>query len=117
MEIARTYTFEAAHTLPNLPEGHKCGRLHGHSYRVTVWVDSDLELDGRGFAGFDFAEIDQAWQEQVHCNLDHSYLNDTLQNPTAEIVAQWIHEQMETALGGPVSIELQEGPRSKVRFP
>ena len=43
MEIWKDFTFEAAHRLPNLPEGHKCTRLHGHSYRVRIYVEGDLD--------------------------------------------------------------------------
>ncbi|HEX7340222.1 MAG TPA: 6-carboxytetrahydropterin synthase, partial [Rhodanobacteraceae bacterium] len=38
MEISKQFTFEAAHRLPHVPEGHKCGRLHGHSFVVEVHV-------------------------------------------------------------------------------
>lgn len=116
MRISREFTFEAAHVLPNLPEGHKCGRLHGHSYRVVVWIEA-ADTDKRGFAGFDFAEIDEAWASHVHPVLDHSYLNDTFKNPTAEFVCQWIWARMEEALGTPIRIEFLEGHRSRVNYP
>jgi hypothetical protein len=34
--ISKTFTLEAAHRLNGLSEGHKCGRLHEHSYTVQV---------------------------------------------------------------------------------
>lgn len=92
-EIAREYRFEAAHRLPNVPAEHKCARLHGHSFRVTVTVSGELDP----VLGWivDFAAIDEAWKP-IHAALDHRYLNDVdgLANPTSEIVAQWIAERL-----------------------
>lgn len=89
MEIFREFTFEAAHRLPFVPEGHKCGRLHGHSYRVQVHVYGEV----REHAGWvmDFAEIADAWRP-LHDLLDHNYLNEVagLDNPTSENLARWI---------------------------
>ena len=39
MRICKTFTFDAAHQLHLLPEGHKCRRMHGHTYRVDTYVD------------------------------------------------------------------------------
>jgi 6-pyruvoyltetrahydropterin/6-carboxytetrahydropterin synthase len=93
VEIFREFTFEAAHLLPRLPEGHKCRRLHGHSYRVEIHVADDVD-PSTGMV-LDFAEIGTAfrplWQK-----LDHNYLNDIegLDNPTSENLAAWIWERM-----------------------
>jgi 6-pyruvoyltetrahydropterin/6-carboxytetrahydropterin synthase len=85
--IGRTYRFEAAHHLPNLPDGHRCKNLHGHNYRVEVIVRG--ALDSRGFIK-DFAEID-AEIEPLLKLVDHRLLNEVegLENPTAEIIAAW----------------------------
>lgn len=97
MEIFREFTFEAAHRLPHVPEGHKCGRLHGHSYRATVTIRGDVDPD-RGWV-MDFAEVKVAMEPVVGA-LDHTYLNDIagLANPTSENVAQWIYERLTAAL-------------------
>ena len=89
MEIFKEFTFEAAHRLPNVPEGHKCARLHGHSFNVRVTVRGDV--DARLGWVMDFADIKAACKG-VHEQLDHRYLNEIagLENPTSEVIAQWI---------------------------
>jgi 6-pyruvoyltetrahydropterin/6-carboxytetrahydropterin synthase len=93
--IGRTYRFEAAHHLPLLPEGHKCKRMHGHSYRVDVVARGSL--DARGFVA-DFAEIDAEVLPLV-AEVDHRVLNDIegLENPTAELIAAWFLERARLA--------------------
>ena len=93
-EIIRNFRFEAAHRLPNVPEGHKCARLHGHSYRVSVAVGG--AVDERLGWIIDFAEVDESWRP-LHAILDHHYLNEVegLENPTAELLARWIYERLE----------------------
>jgi len=89
MEIFREFTFEAAHRLPNVPDGHKCARLHGHSYRVEVHVSGDVGA----MSGWvmDFADIKAAFVPLAD-QLDHRYLNEVpgLENPTSEVLARWI---------------------------
>jgi 6-pyruvoyltetrahydropterin/6-carboxytetrahydropterin synthase len=97
MEIFKEFTFEAAHRLPNVPDGHKCARLHGHSFRVTIHVEGPLKT-GLGWV-VDFADIGQAFKP-LHEQLDHRYLNelDGLDNPTSENLARWIWRRMRHAL-------------------
>lgn len=92
MRIWREYGFEAAHWLPNVPEGHKCGRMHGHSYRVEIHIAGSLDDDGWVC---DFSTIDVAWSPAFE-TLDHRCLNDVpgLENPTSENVARYIWHQM-----------------------
>lgn len=93
MDIFKSFTFEAAHRLPNVPEGHKCARLHGHSFRVELCVSGDPDPH----AGWvmDFADLKAAFQP-LYDRLDHHYLNDIegLENPTSERLAQWIWAQL-----------------------
>ena len=105
MEIWKDFTFEAAHLLPNLPDGHKCKRLHGHSYRVRVVVSGELDAE-LGWV-MDYAHIADAWQG-VHDTLDHRYLNDIIPNPTTENVAKWIWESLDTGLSGLQRVEVRE---------
>lgn len=93
MEIYREFGFEAAHRLPRVPEGHKCARLHGHSYRVEVHVRGDVD-PATGMV-MDFAEIKKAFRP-LHDELDHYYLNDVpgLDNPTSENLARWIWDRL-----------------------
>jgi 6-pyruvoyltetrahydropterin/6-carboxytetrahydropterin synthase len=92
--ISREFRFEAAHWLPNVPEGHKCRRLHGHSYRIEVHVGGEVDSE-MGWV-MDFAVIDLAAAPLVR-QLDHNCLNDLpgLDNPTSENLARWVWEQLE----------------------
>ncbi len=89
VRLVREFTFEAAHRLPQAPEGHKCGRLHGHSFRVEVVCEG--EIDAQSGWLLDFTEIKQAF-DPIHELLDHRYLNEIegLDNPTSENLARWI---------------------------
>lgn len=93
MEVFREFTFEAAHRLPLVPDGHKCGRLHGHSYRVEVHVSGPVEATS-GMV-MDFADIKAAFAPLSE-RLDHHYLNEVegLDNPTSENVARWIWNRL-----------------------
>lgn len=97
--VGAIYTFEAAHHLPHVPDGHKCKRVHGHNYKVEVMLSSPT-LDERGFV-VDFAELDAAMQPLID-KLDHTLLNDTegLENPTAEIIALWFRDRLQDVLRG-----------------
>jgi 6-pyruvoyltetrahydropterin/6-carboxytetrahydropterin synthase len=97
MEIFKEFTFEAAHRLPNVPPGHKCSRLHGHSFRVSVHVEAPVG-DDTGWVR-DFADLTGAMQPVLAC-LDHYYLNEIsgLENPTSEILAGWIWERLRPSL-------------------
>jgi 6-pyruvoyltetrahydropterin/6-carboxytetrahydropterin synthase len=97
VEIFREFTFEAAHRLPRVPEGHKCARLHGHSYRLEVHVHGDVDPT-LGWV-IDFADIKAAVGPVVD-QLDHYYLNEVpgLENPTSENLARWTWERLREAL-------------------
>ncbi|HET6632064.1 MAG TPA: 6-carboxytetrahydropterin synthase QueD [Rhodanobacteraceae bacterium] len=97
MEIFKAFTLEAAHRLPNVPAGHKCARLHGHSFRIEVHVRGEPQPE-TGWV-LDFAEIKAAFQP-LHEQLDHHYLNDIegLANPTSEQLAIWLWQRLQPAL-------------------
>lgn len=97
MEIFKEFSFEAAHRLPNVPAGHKCGRLHGHSFRVEVHVRGQAARD-TGWV-MDFADIKEAFGPVLEI-LDHHYLNevDGLENPTSENLARWIWRRLKPRL-------------------
>jgi 6-pyruvoyltetrahydropterin/6-carboxytetrahydropterin synthase len=115
-EIWKEFTFEAAHRLPHVPPGHKCARLHGHSYRVrlTVRGEPDPQL---GWV-VDFDEIRRAF-EPIRARLDHYYLNEVegLENPTSELLARWIWERLQPALPVLFRVEVMETCTSGARFP
>ncbi len=89
MEIFKEFTFEAAHRLPNVPPGHKCSRLHGHSFQVSVHLTGQVD-EASGWVR-DFGDISCAMAPLIGM-LDHYYLNeiDGLENPTSEVLARWI---------------------------
>lgn len=92
--VSKTFTFEAAHSLPHLPAGHKCRHVHGHSYVVEVFCTGPL--DERGFV-VDYAEISAA-VKPIIARLDHQNLNDVLPcHTTAENVGRWIFEHLEAS--------------------
>jgi 6-pyruvoyltetrahydropterin/6-carboxytetrahydropterin synthase len=108
MELWKEFTFEAAHRLEGLPDGHKCGRLHGHSYRLTVHVRG--QVDAVTGMVIDFADVKAAVKPIVDEHLDHFYLNDIadLGNPTAENLARWLWARIKPALPGLSKIEVRE---------
>ena len=97
MEVFKRFTFEAAHRLPHVPEEHKCGRLHGHSFSVVVYIEGQVGED-TGWVQ-DFADIRKAFKPILE-RLDHFYLNEIegLSNPTSENIARWIWRQLEPDL-------------------
>lgn len=97
VQLSKTFTFEAAHFLPTFPEGHKCRRLHGHSFKVTVRVAG--EVDEEQGVLIDYGQIKAAC-EPIRKQLDHYCLNDVdgLENPTAENLSRWIWQRLEPAL-------------------
>ena len=107
MEIFKEFGFEAAHRLPHLPAGHKCSRLHGHSYRVRVWVRGELDPT-LGWV-MDFADLKRAFTP-ILLQLDHYYLNEVegLSNPTAENVAVWIWRRLSPLLSSLSRVEVME---------
>ena len=97
MEIYKEFSIEAAHRLPHVPEGHKCSRLHGHSFQVSIHVSGAVDTQS-GWV-MDFADIKAAFKP-VWERLDHHYLNDItgLENPTSENLARWIWRELKPAL-------------------
>jgi 6-pyruvoyltetrahydropterin/6-carboxytetrahydropterin synthase len=95
--IVKEFRFEAAHLLPNVPEGHKCSRLHGHSFRIEVQVEG--EVDPHIGWVMDFADI-KAVVKPIIDQLDHYYLNDIegLENPTSEVIAGWLWDRIKPDL-------------------
>jgi 6-pyruvoyltetrahydropterin/6-carboxytetrahydropterin synthase len=107
VEIFKEFTFEAAHRLPNVPSGHKCARLHGHSYRVVVHISGPVD-DHAGWVR-DFADLSGAMRPVLD-QLDHYYLNEIegLDNPTSEVLARWIWVQLQPALAELSQIVVRE---------
>jgi 6-pyruvoyltetrahydropterin/6-carboxytetrahydropterin synthase len=96
-ELIRTFRFEAAHALPNVPSDHKCRRLHGHSYRVDVHVKGPID-PAKGWV-MDFGDIKKAIQPILD-DLDHRMLSDVpgLANSTSELIASYIWGRLKANL-------------------
>lgn len=97
LKLSKSFHFEAAHWLPTFPDGHKCRRLHGHSFRFDVVVAGDVD-PAKGYL-IDYGDIKQIVDPIVR-QLDHYNLNDIpgLQNPTSEMIAVWLWERIQPEL-------------------
>ena len=108
--LQKDFTFEAAHQLPN--HDGKCARLHGHSWKGTVYVASTCLIKEGPKSGMvmDYADIKAPIQELVQESLDHYYLNESLglPNPTSEAVAAWVFVMLEPHIPGLVAVMIQE---------
>jgi 6-pyruvoyltetrahydropterin/6-carboxytetrahydropterin synthase len=107
LELFKQFTFEAAHRLPHVPPGHKCARLHGHSFAVALHVRGPVGAES-GWV-MDFGDIKRAFQPLLD-RLDHNYLNeiDGLENPTSEVIARWIWRRLKPGLPLLAEIVLRE---------
>lgn len=107
MEVYKEVSFEAAHFLPNLPEEHKCRRMHGHSYKIRITVDGIVDTH-TGWV-MDFADIKKVF-EPILQELDHSCLNDIkgLENPSSENLVVWIWQRLKPELPVLSAIEVKE---------
>ncbi len=90
--VWRRFRFEAAHRLPNVPEGHQCGRMHGHGFEVILHANQDLAGNDMGI---DFDRLEGIWAP-LYAELDHACLNEIpgLENPTSEMLARWIWDRL-----------------------
>jgi 6-pyruvoyltetrahydropterin/6-carboxytetrahydropterin synthase len=109
MRIVQAFSFEAAHSLPNVPAGHRCRNVHGHSYRVELALQGDVDPK-TGFV-VDFFDVESAFRDSL-VTLDHHYLNDIngLANPTAENIATWIWDAVRPKIQQLALVRLFETP-------
>ena len=107
MQIYKEFSIEAAHRLPNVPEGHKCARLHGHSFLVSIHVEGTV--DSKTGWIMDFGDIKAAFAP-IYEELDHHYLNDVvgLENPTSENLALWIWQKLKPDLPLLSAVKIKE---------
>jgi 6-pyruvoyltetrahydropterin/6-carboxytetrahydropterin synthase len=115
VRLSKTFKFEAAHELPTFPPGHKCRRLHGHSFKFDVIVEGEVE-ESKGFL-IDYGDIKAAAQPIVE-QLDHYYLNDIegLENPTAEVLSRWLWNKLKPVLPLLASIVVHETCTSSCEY-
>jgi 6-pyruvoyltetrahydropterin/6-carboxytetrahydropterin synthase len=112
VELVRTFHFDAAHCLSGVPEGHECARLHGHGYRVDIHVTGEVD-SGPGWL-MDYRELKKVVQPVID-SLDHVNLNevDGLENPTSEMLAQYIWRRISRSLPALSAITVWESERSR----
>jgi 6-pyruvoyltetrahydropterin/6-carboxytetrahydropterin synthase len=115
VRLVKSFTFEAAHFLPEFPDGHKCRRMHGHSFRVDVVVEGDIPPDRHYL--IDYGDIKQAIAP-VRAQLDHYCLNEIegLEHPTSEVLAAWIWERLVDALPMLSEIHVHETCTSRCEY-
>jgi 6-pyruvoyltetrahydropterin/6-carboxytetrahydropterin synthase len=113
VQIRKSFTFEAAHVLPNHPG--KCARLHGHSYRLEVALEGPLHESGPA-AGMveDFDVVSRVVKAAVVSELDHRSLNEVIENPTAERIVVWVWQRLVQELPGLAELTLWETPTACV---
>jgi 6-pyruvoyltetrahydropterin/6-carboxytetrahydropterin synthase len=105
-QIYKDFYFDAAHFLPLVPEGHKCGRMHGHTYRVRVWCRGPVDSQGMIVDYAAIAAVVQAILDLI----DHRVLNEIpgLENPTTELLAPWLLAQIKSGMDQAFRIEVAE---------
>jgi len=115
MVIYKRFVFDSAHFLPNVPQGHKCKNIHGHTYTLTVYLEGDLDEELQWV--MDFKDLKDVVNPIVD-RLDHQLMNEIegLENPTAERIAVWIWDRIQPKLPLLSKIELKETPTSGVIY-
>jgi 6-pyruvoyltetrahydropterin/6-carboxytetrahydropterin synthase len=113
--LVRDFAFEAAHSLPRVPEHHKCRRMHGHSYKVRITLEGPIDPELGWLV--DFAEVDRV-VDPVLAELDHRVLNDVagLDNPTSELLAVWLWRRIQPGLAHLVEVEVAETADSRCAY-
>ena len=115
MEIFKEFVFDSAHSLPFVPEGHKCKNLHGHTFILRIYVKGKVDQT-IGWV-IDFADIKKICKPIID-SLDHKYLNEIegLENPTSEVLALWLWKKIKPQLPQLSKIEVKETPTSGVVY-
>ncbi len=115
MLIYKQFTFDSAHFLPNVPEGHKCANMHGHTYALSVFVEG--EPDKKTGWIIDYADLKKHIKPIIEI-LDHHLLNEIpgLENPTSEILTIWLWNKLIPLIPELKRIELKETPTSGVIY-
>ncbi len=110
MFVTKEFTFDSAHYLPDYHG--KCESMHGHTYKMHVTVEGEVQPDGMVL---DFVELKKIVKERVISKLDHKLLNEVIATPSAENIAIWSWEQLEKKL--PLyEIKVWETPTSFVTY-
>ena len=85
--VTKEFVFDSAHYLPYY-EG-KCENLHGHTYKMHVTVQAEKNEDhNKSGMAFDFVLLKKVVKENIVNIWDHQLMNDHLENPSAENMAE-----------------------------
>lgn len=110
--VWKIFTFDSAHYLPDY-DG-KCANMHGHTYKLEVGIEGSIGPNGMVL---DFAILSRIVKENIIEVLDHSVINDTIDDPTAENMCYWIHDALSPIIRGmKLHIRLWETPTSYVEY-
>ena len=115
VRLTKDFIIEAAQSLPKVPTGHKCARIHGHTFTIEISVEGEVDPETGWF--YDHALISSAMRPIVE-QLDHSHLNDIpgLENPTIELMAGWLWKKLDPQLPGLAEIMIHETPRARCSY-
>lgn len=115
VRLVHEFRFEAAHRLPHVPAGHKCARLHGHSFKVELAVSGAVSPETGWLV--DYGVLHRAW-EPLYNRLDHNYLNEIagLENPTSEVLAKWIWDELRPSLPALEQVTLWETCEARCEY-
>lgn len=115
VELKKEFRFEAAHHLPRVPPGHKCARVHGHSYKIELTIRGPVNPE-TGWL-IDYADMDDAWAE-MHGRLDHRMLNDVpgLENSTCENLASYLWRELRPKLPVLAAVTVWETPDASCTY-
>ncbi|TZF81171.1 6-carboxytetrahydropterin synthase QueD [Pedobacter sp. BS3] len=115
MLLYKQFSFDAAHFLPYVPNGHKCKSVHGHTYYLTVFAEGKISQK-EGWI-LDYNDLKKAVKPVIEC-VDHTLLNNItgLENPTTELFSVWLWNKIKPRLPSLVKIELKETPTAGVIY-
>lgn len=117
MKISKQFSFEAAHHLPHLPDGHKCKRPHGHSYIVEVIAQGRIDHRTGFTAGIDYADLSLFTKARIIDVLDHQDINAFIKPySTAEYLAVWIWNELKPVIPALCEVGVKETASTWVRY-
>jgi 6-pyruvoyltetrahydropterin/6-carboxytetrahydropterin synthase len=116
-ELRQEFRLESARYLPYLPKSHPCSQTHGHSFRITLVLQGQLN-ESIGWVR-DYHEIQILWDKEIKTQLDHKLLNEVpgLNNPTSELISKWIYEKLRNLIPELKQVVVSETPNTECRYP
>ena len=106
-EVTKEFSFDAAHRLKDVTG--KCESLHGHTWKVQITIEGKINENG---IVYDFTKMKKVLNEKIKSKLDHRFVNDIIEQPTAENIALWIYNEVKNILPNISKIRVYESPES-----